>query len=135
MQEGERTEGRRWDGKKEKRKLSTYRSVYKFILLDVLHACACACMWNDAYLFYASAAALHRQPTTQEGCSSPPYTAVVLLQYIKKGGNEERDRRLQVVKLLTALSYCVGSSFTFLCCRISFRIAFNVKRCVSAQKP
>ena len=27
-----------------------------------------------------------------------------------KGGNEERDRRLQVVKLLTALSYCVGGS-------------------------
>ena len=30
-----------------------------------------------------------------------------------KGGNEERDRRLQAVKLLTALSYCVGSSFYF----------------------
>ena len=28
-----------------------------------------------------------------------------------KGGNEERDKRLQVVELLTALSYCVGSSF------------------------
>ena len=26
-------------------------------------------------------------------------------------GNEERDRRLEVVKLLTALSYCVGGSF------------------------
>ena len=45
-----------------------------------------------------------------------------------KGGNEERDRRLQVVNLITALSYCVGSSFCF-------RIAFTVKRCVSAQKP
>ena len=26
-------------------------------------------------------------------------------------GNEERDRRLQVVKLLTALNYCVGGSY------------------------
>ena len=31
--------------------------------------------------------------------------------YITKGGNEEGDIRLQVVELLTALSYCVGSSF------------------------
>ena len=53
----------------------------------------------------------------------------------QKGGNEERDRRLQAVKLLTALSYGVGSSSIFLCSSINFRIAFTVKRCVSAQKP
>ena len=42
-------------------------------------------------------------------------------------------RRLQVVKLITALSYCVGSSsFIFLCSSISFIIAFTVKRCISA---
>ena len=51
-----------------------------------------------------------------------------------KGGNEERDKRLQVVELLTAL-LAFGSSFIFLCSSISFRIAFTVKRCVSAQKP
>ena len=28
----------------------------------------------------------------------------------KKGGKEERDRRRQLVNLLTALSYCVGDS-------------------------
>ena len=33
--------------------------------------------------------------------------------YYKNGGNEERDRRLQVVKLLTALNYCVGGSSLF----------------------
>ena len=32
-----------------------------------------------------------------------------------KSGNDERDRRLEVVKLITALSYCVGSSFHFFC--------------------
>ena len=52
-----------------------------------------------------------------------------------KGENEDSGRRLQVVKLLTALSYCVGSSFTFLCSSISFRIAFTPKRWASAQKP
>ena len=46
-----------------------------------------------------------------------------------KGGNKERDRRLQVVKLLPALSYCVGSSFFFWCSSISFRTTFTVKRC------
>ena len=29
------------------------------------------------------------------------------LSLLEKGGNEERDRRLQVVKLLIVLSYCV----------------------------
>ena len=53
----------------------------------------------------------------------------------KKGGNEERDRRLQVVKLLTALSYRVGGSlicsvFQHLC----YGMAFTVKGCVSAKK-
>ena len=34
--------------------------------------------------------------------------------YLLEGGNEERDRRLEVVKFLTALSYCVvGGSFIF----------------------
>ena len=33
--------------------------------------------------------------------------------YYLKGGDEERDRRLQEVKLLTALNYCVGSSIIF----------------------
>ena len=34
---------------------------------------------------------------------------------LDEGGNEERDRRLEVVKLLTALSYCVGGSFNVPC--------------------
>ena len=33
--------------------------------------------------------------------------------YYQNGGNEERDKRLQVVKLLTALSYCVGGFSLF----------------------
>ena len=39
-----------------------------------------------------------------------------------------------MVKLLTASNFCVGNSF-FVCSSIRFRIAFTVKRCVSAQKP
>ena len=66
-------------------------------------------------------------PYFQAGTSS--YEALY-----RKGGNEERDRHLQVAKLLTALSCCVGSSFIFLRSSISFRIAFTVKRCVSAKK-
>ena len=33
--------------------------------------------------------------------------------HCQKGGNEERDRRLQIVKHITAFSYCVGSSSIF----------------------
>ena len=51
--------------------------------------------------------------------------------YYYKGGNEESDRRFHVVKLLTtALAVLI-----FLCSGINIRIAFTVKRCVSAQKP
>ena len=53
---------------------------------------------------------------------------------VKKCENEERDRRLEVVKLLTALSYCVSGSFIFLSSSICLRIAF-IKRCVSANEP
>ena len=49
--------------------------------------------------------------------------------------NEERDRRFQVVQSLAALSYCIGSSCVSMCFSITVRIAFTVKRCVSAQKP
>ena len=42
-------------------------------------------------------------------------TAVVVPQplnfYYRAYGNEERDKRLEVVKLLTAFSYCVGGCF------------------------
>ena len=50
------------------------------------------------------------------------------------GGNEERDRRLQVVKLLTALSYCVDSSFMFLCSSICFRICDEIHLSVEFDK-
>ena len=39
----------------------------------------------------------------------------VWLLITRKGGNEERDIRLQVVKLLTALSYFVRSFLLFFC--------------------
>ena len=52
-----------------------------------------------------------------------------------KSGNEESDRRLQVVKLLTALSYCIDSYFNVLCSSIGFRIDFTVKPRLSAQNP
>ena len=39
---------------------------------------------------------------------------VPLLILIRKYGNEERDRRLEVVKRLTSLIFCaVGGSFSF----------------------
>ena len=37
--------------------------------------------------------------------------APAALPHYDKGRNEERDRRLEVVKLLTTLSYCVDGSF------------------------
>ena len=37
----------------------------------------------------------------------------IYLVYIYKGGNVESDSRLQVVKLLTVLSYSVGRSDIF----------------------
>ena len=58
------------------------------------------------------------------------------LAMVKKRGDEERDSHLGMVKLLTALSYCVVGGTFFLCLLgISIRIAFNIKRCVSAEKP
>ena len=58
--------------------------------------------------------------------------------HYKNGGNEERDRRLQVVKLLTALSYCVGGSSlfaVFLQLIVIDGIVFYSKRFGSAHKP
>ena len=46
-------------------------------------------------------------------CSSAFGLLESLDPHYKNSGNEERDRRLQVVKLLTALSYCVGDSSLF----------------------
>ena len=42
---------------------------------------------------------------------------------ILKCGNEKRDKRLEVVKLLTALSYCVDGSFILSVFSISIMIA------------
>ena len=51
-------------------------------------------LWANVFEIFSQAPA-HRRP-------------------LDNGGNEERDRRLEVGKLLTALSYCVvGGSFTF----------------------
>ena len=64
------------------------------------------------------------------------FSAGMLMTPYYKGGIEERDRRLpKAVKLLTALNYRVGSYFIFMCFSISFKIAFAVERCVSAQRP
>ena len=41
------------------------------------------------------------------------FRASRFVRLIKKCGNEERDRRLEVVKLLTELSYGVSGSFIF----------------------
>ena len=49
-----------------------------------------------------------------------------LCSSLLEGWNEERDRRLEVVKLLTALSYCVAALSFVLCSSTIIGIAFTV---------
>ena len=67
-------------------------------------------------------------------CPCCPTQIAINLSY-EKCRNEERARRLKVVKLLTALSYCVSCSSIYLSASISLIIAVTVKRCASAKKP
>ena len=46
--------------------------------------------------------------------------------------NEERDRRLELVKLLDALIYCVGGSFI---CSVFQHYSINTNKCVQHHHP
>ena len=90
-----------------------------------------ATLWTNVLGIFSQAPA-HRRPLVTERLRRFAPTSA---PHYYKGGNEERDRRLQVVKLLTAFSYCVVVPSFVLCSSISLGIDFTVKRRVSARKP
>ena len=86
-----------------------------------IHVCRCCTLVNSAW--YVAASLFYFLGSCRRAS-----TTILHAEYYYKGGNKKRDKHLQVVKLLTALSYRVGSSFVFSCSRVRVRIAFTAKR-------